>query len=71
MLADVIIGLGVPLAWQADGGADLAGGARAALEGVVLEESRMYRVEHVSPAQPLDGDDLLPGVHDPQGSGRS
>src|SRR5438132_12439902 len=44
-LADVIVGAGVPLAQQADGRAELAGGAVTALEGVVLDEGGLHGVE--------------------------
>src|SRR5262249_61020484 len=45
LLAEVVVGPGVPLVEQADGGAELAGGAIAALEGVVLDEGRLHALQ--------------------------
>src|SRR5689334_11982596 len=47
-LADLVVGAGVPFVEQTDGRAELAGGAIAALEGVVLDEGRLHGVEGVA-----------------------
>ena len=59
-LADIVVGPGVSLGEQADGRADLAGGAIAALEGIVLDERRLHGVQLAPCGQPLDGRDRLP-----------
>src|ERR671932_2247712 len=48
---------------QRDGRDDLAGSAIAALQGVVLDETRLDRVQLATPCQALDGDDLAPLLH--------
>src|SRR4051794_33576737 len=57
LLADVVVGTGVPLGEQSDARADLAGRAVAALEAVVLDERRLERVQAVAVGEALDGRD--------------
>src|ERR1700688_4480835 len=49
---------------QCYGRADLTGRAIAALETVVLEKSRLYRMKFASLLQAFDGDNLVALVHD-------
>src|SRR6266404_3845254 len=64
LFADLGVGVGVPFAEEPDAGADLPGGAVAALEGVVLDERLLQRVQPVSLGQAFDRRDLDAGVHD-------
>src|SRR5206468_1972413 len=57
-LADLVIGLRVPLAQQGYRGADLSGRAVAALEPVIADERGLDGVHALAVRQPLDGDDL-------------
>ena len=56
---------------SADRGHDLARRAVAALEAVVLDESRLHRMQLLAVRQPFDGGDLVAFVHHGEESGRS
>ena len=55
---------GLRLGEHADGRADLAGGAVAALEAVVLDEGGLQRVQGARRAETFDRHDLVALVHD-------
>ena len=55
---------------QPDGGADLARRAVAALEGVVVDERLLQRVQRVPLGQPFDRRHLRAVLHDRQGQAR-
>ena len=48
---------------QRDGGADLAGGAVAALEAIMAHERGLHRIESALFGQALDGGDLVTVMH--------
>ncbi len=61
---------GLRLGEHADGRADLAGRAVAALEGVVLDEGGLQRMQGTRRAQAFDRHDLVVLVHDGEGQAR-
>src|SRR5438270_7301035 len=66
-LANLVVVFRVSLAQQCRRGAELPRRAVAALEGVVADEGGLQRVQAVRARESLDGDDLLPAVHDREG----
>ena len=66
-LADLVARPGVAFADQADGRADLAGRAVAALEGVVVDEGLLQRVKRVALGEGLRSSSPRPVVHDREG----
>src|SRR5258708_15613792 len=63
LLADIVVGSGMAFVEQADRRADLARGAVAALERVVLHEGRLHRVKLLAAGDAFDRGDALPSRH--------
>src|SRR4051812_49112393 len=57
-LADLVVAARVPLGQTCHARANLSGGAKAALQAVVLEERLLERVEAVAEGEALDGGHL-------------
>src|SRR5919198_2622343 len=63
LLPHVIVGRSARFVEQRCRRHDLTGGAVSALEGIVLDERVLHRVEHAVAFQTFDGDDIVAFVH--------